>query len=82
MEDNDEMSPQREAYRGHMRAMTTARQAAERMLARRGHSPAARREATLVFEKEIARITDEHRAWLHAHGNDSDPQPPRRRQPK
>ena len=30
MQDEDELSPQRDAYREHMRALTTARQAAER----------------------------------------------------
>jgi hypothetical protein len=78
MEDDDEMSPQRDAFREHMRAMTAARQAAEHAHARRPLTPAARQQANLAFQVEMARIDAEHRAWLREHGSDPDSKPPTR----
>jgi hypothetical protein len=56
------------AYRAHLREMTAARQAAERRraLQRRGDAE-ARRAADRDFKREIARVEEEHQAWLRAH---------------
>jgi hypothetical protein len=78
MKDDDEMSPQRDAFRAHMRAMTAARQAAEQVHARRPRTPAARQQDNVVFEAEMERIDEEHWAWLREHGSDPGAMPPRR----
>jgi hypothetical protein len=58
-----------EAYRAHLRQMTTARQAAERQRAMLRPSGAeARRVADAALRAEIAHLTDEHRAWMRTHG--------------
>ena len=68
MQDEDELSPQRDAYREHMRALTTARQAAERAHIAQSRDPATRQDAARAFEEEMARIAAEHQAWLREHG--------------
>ena len=64
------------AHRAHARALTTARQAAER-----GHGgqaePGADRAA--AFRDEMARIDAEHRAWLLERGEEVLGAPPRTR---
>jgi hypothetical protein len=54
--DDRERGELQAAYRAHLREMTAARQAAER-----------RRAADQDFKREIARVEEEHRAWLRAH---------------
>jgi hypothetical protein len=78
MRDDDEMSPQRDAYREHMRAMTAARQAAEQAHSARHQTPEERQRAEMVFMQEMARIAAEHQAWLRDHSSDPGPQPPNR----
>jgi hypothetical protein len=56
------------AYRDHLREMTAARQAAERARGVRGRDPAARQAIEEAFQRELARIDEEHRAWLGEHG--------------
>ena len=68
MQDEEELSPLRDAYRAHMRALTTARQAAEQARAAQSRDPVARREAARVFEEAMARIEADHQAWLREHG--------------
>lgn len=79
MQDADELSPQRDAYREHMRAMAAARQAAEREHDRRHRTPEEQEEADRVFEEELARIHAEHQVWLRAHGFVEAPLPSRRK---
>jgi hypothetical protein len=77
MWDDDEMSPKRDAYREHLRAMTTARQAAEHAYAARQPTPEARQRADMIFKQEMARIEAEHQAWLLEHGSDPGQEPPK-----
>ena len=52
------------AHREHMREMTAARQVAERARHRRNGDPALRRARDEAYEAEMARIAEEHQAWL------------------
>jgi hypothetical protein len=62
-------------YRTHLRAMTTARQAAERRrVLRRGGDAEVRRAAEAAFRDEMAEIDEAHRAWLSEHGLTVGPQ--------
>jgi hypothetical protein len=79
MQDVDELSPRRDAYREHMRALTTARQAAEHAYAQQFRDPVARHESDRVFEEELARIEAEHQAWLREHGLLPATKPPKSR---
>jgi hypothetical protein len=56
------------AYRDHLREMTAARQAAERARGVRSRDPGVRRATEATFKRELARIDEEHRAWLREHG--------------
>lgn len=64
--------------RAHMRELTTARQAAERLHKRplgqadadRSSQLAAARDRALDLRTELARIDAEHRTWLHDQGED------------
>ncbi len=70
----DEQSPDRVAHRTHMRAMTEARQAAERANKASSRDPEARRTKAQGYRQELARINAEHQAWLRAHGIAAPPQ--------
>jgi hypothetical protein len=49
--------------------MTAARQAAERRRSLvRSRDPEERRAADVALRRELARIAEEHQAWLCAHG--------------
>lgn len=66
------------ARRAHMRALTMARQAAERRHARPADAAgldstarlAAARERAVELRAELERIDAEHRTWLHDQGED------------
>jgi len=77
--DYDEMSPDGAVYRSHMRAMTEARQVAERAKAVRSRDPAVRVAIEQTYKQELARIDGEHRAWLREHGGTDDRKPARQR---
>jgi hypothetical protein len=66
--DDRELGDSQAAYRVHLRELTAARQAAERrrVLLRRGDAE-ARRAADQAFKRELARIEEEHQAWLREH---------------
>jgi hypothetical protein len=63
------------AYRAHLRAMTTARQDAERRRSLlRTRDPEVRRAADASLREALAQINDEHRAWLRERGLAAGPQ--------
>lgn len=75
----DELSPDRVAYRTHMRVMTEARQAAERANKAYSRDPEVRRAKAQDYQQELDRINAEHQAWLRAQGIAESQQPGRKR---
>jgi hypothetical protein len=61
------LDQQDESHRAHLRAINTARQAAERRKdALRGAAPELRREADAAYRAEMHRLDAEHRLWLQS----------------
>jgi hypothetical protein len=65
--DYDEHSPLRDAYRAHLRAMTEARQAAEKAKKAHSRDPDARTARAQIYKQEMARIDAAHQQWLREH---------------
>jgi hypothetical protein len=65
--DDREQGELQVAYRAHLREMTAARQAAERARGVRSRDPEVRRATEAAFGREMARIAQEHQAWLRDH---------------